>query len=137
MKLHHTAESKGQGRGSGAYDLEGAPAKGGPTGCFVGETQVLCHDPITGFPARPTIRDLVADRAEVRVATVDPARHFGRLVKPVTDWFCYEVPAADLVRLTLASGEVVDGTRNHEFVLADGTRKPAGALRVGDDLMEV
>lgn len=32
MKLHHTAESKGQARGSGAYSAEGAPAKGGSTG---------------------------------------------------------------------------------------------------------
>lgn len=32
MKLHHTAESKGQGRGGGAYSMEGAPAKGGEEG---------------------------------------------------------------------------------------------------------
>jgi len=32
MKLHHTAESKGAGRGSGAYTSENVPAKGGPTG---------------------------------------------------------------------------------------------------------
>jgi hypothetical protein len=29
MKLHHTAESKGQGRGSGAYSMDETPAKGG------------------------------------------------------------------------------------------------------------
>lgn len=32
MKLHHMAESKGQGRGLGAYTAEGTPAKGGATG---------------------------------------------------------------------------------------------------------
>lgn len=32
MKLHHTAESKGQGRGSGAYSSDETPAKGGQTG---------------------------------------------------------------------------------------------------------
>jgi DNA-directed RNA polymerase beta subunit len=32
MKLHHTAESKAQGRGLGAYTAEGTPAKGGETG---------------------------------------------------------------------------------------------------------
>jgi len=32
MKLHHTAESKGQGRGSGAYASDDTPAKGGETG---------------------------------------------------------------------------------------------------------
>lgn len=32
MKLHHTAESKGQGRATGAYTAEGTPAKGGSEG---------------------------------------------------------------------------------------------------------
>lgn len=32
MKLHHTAEGKAQGRGTGAYTAEGTPAKGGETG---------------------------------------------------------------------------------------------------------
>lgn len=32
MKLHHTAEGKGQGRGTGGYTMEEAPAKGGETG---------------------------------------------------------------------------------------------------------
>jgi DNA-directed RNA polymerase subunit beta len=32
MKLHHTSESKGQGRGTGGYTSEGAPAKGGESG---------------------------------------------------------------------------------------------------------
>jgi len=32
MKLHHTAESKGQGRSMGGYTSEGLPAKGGQTG---------------------------------------------------------------------------------------------------------
>lgn len=32
MKLHHTSESKGQGRGLGSYTAEMTPAKGGPEG---------------------------------------------------------------------------------------------------------
>ncbi len=32
MKLHHTAEGKGQSRGGGAYTMEGSPAKGGESG---------------------------------------------------------------------------------------------------------
>jgi len=32
MKLHHTAESKGQGRGTAGYTSEGRPSKGGETG---------------------------------------------------------------------------------------------------------
>jgi DNA-directed RNA polymerase beta subunit len=32
MKLHHTAESKGQGRATGSYTAEGTPAKGGSEG---------------------------------------------------------------------------------------------------------
>ncbi len=40
MKLHHTAESKGQGRGTGGYGLDETPSKGGETGCFIGATRV-------------------------------------------------------------------------------------------------
>lgn len=32
MKLHHTSESKAQGRGTGGYTMAGEPAKGGETG---------------------------------------------------------------------------------------------------------
>lgn len=32
MKLHHMAETKGSGRGTGGYTMEGAPAKGGEQG---------------------------------------------------------------------------------------------------------
>jgi len=32
LKLHHTAEAKGQGRSTGGYSSEGAPTKGGPEG---------------------------------------------------------------------------------------------------------
>jgi DNA-directed RNA polymerase subunit beta len=32
MKLHHTAEGKGQSRGGGSYTMEGTPAKGGEDG---------------------------------------------------------------------------------------------------------
>jgi len=32
MKLHHTSESKAQGRGTGGYTADGAPAKGGASG---------------------------------------------------------------------------------------------------------
>lgn len=32
MKLHHTSESKGQGRGIGGYTMDATPAKGGETG---------------------------------------------------------------------------------------------------------
>jgi DNA-directed RNA polymerase subunit beta len=32
MKLHHTSESKGQGRGTGGYTAEGTPARGGEAG---------------------------------------------------------------------------------------------------------
>ncbi len=32
MKLHHTSESKGQGRSIGGYTMDGAPAKGGEAG---------------------------------------------------------------------------------------------------------
>jgi len=36
MKLHHMAESKSKGRGSGGYSADDSPSKGGETGCFTG-----------------------------------------------------------------------------------------------------
>jgi DNA-directed RNA polymerase subunit beta len=134
LKLVHTAESKGQGRGAGAYDAEDAPAKGGPTGCFTGDTPVHTYGLVrsSGVP----IGVIVENRLPFSVPTVEPVsllRRSGR----VTDWFARLAAPADLVTLTLADGETLSCTRNHEFVLADGTRKAAGMLAAGDDLLEL
>ncbi len=55
MKLHHTAESKGQGRGSGGYSLEDAPAKGGASGSK--RVSMLDVNALLSHGATETIRD--------------------------------------------------------------------------------
>lgn len=55
MKLHHTAESKGQGRGSGAYSSEDAPAKGGESGSK--RISMLDVNALLSHGATETIRD--------------------------------------------------------------------------------
>ena len=48
MKLHHTSESKVQGRNTGSYTAEGLPAKGGATGAkrisLLDSTALLSHN---------------------------------------------------------------------------------------------
>ncbi len=135
MKLQHQAEGKAQGRGGGSYDQDEAPAKGGPAGCFVAGTLVHCHGPFGGQGSVP-IETLVETKCTAMVATrrLGDRKPYQRLV---SDWFAHRVPRHNLVRLTLESGATITCTRGHEFVLADGTRRLAGALREGDDLMEL
>lgn len=126
MKLHHTAEGKSQGRGSGGYTMEDTPSKGGETGCFAAET--LVRSP-TGDIA---IGTLVRDR---RAATVHAWQEQPQLGE-VTDHFAYCVAPSELIEIELANGKVVVATRNHQFYLASGKKVLAGALVPGDDLLE-
>ncbi len=138
MKLHHTAESKGQGRDSGAYSTDETPAKGGETGCFTGDTLVTVKGPY----GRGTIdiQTIVGCRLGVEVAScLLPHSHRKQAShgwETVTNWFQYFVPADELVTVVLANGHRVDCTKNHEFFLADGTRRLAGDLAPDDDLLE-
>lgn len=129
MKLQHTAESKGQGRGGGGYSMDDTPAKGGETGCFVGDTYLHTD---RGFK---TIRDIVDRHMPVRLVTrsTDTPEGSWRLV---TDWFHCQVPTGNVIEIELENGKRFACTRNHELVLADGSRKLAGNLVEGDDLME-
>lgn len=131
MKLHHTAESKGQGRGGGSYSMDDTPAKGGAQGCFLAGTHL--HTAEHGFQ---DIARIVGRRMPVKVLTRRPGGVHQQWL-PVTDWFHYRVDANALVTLRLGNGREIHVTRNHEFVMADGTRKLAGDLVAGDDLMEV
>jgi DNA-directed RNA polymerase subunit beta len=150
MKLHHTAESKGQGRGSGGYSMDETPAKGGETGCFTGDTQVAIWNSVlnklwgykfTGeqTPTHVAIADIVENRWNM--ANVVYQLPGEELLYPtcgqVTDWFKYRVLPEELVTLTLENGQTISCTKNHEFVLKDGMRKLAGELQPDDDLQEV
>jgi DNA-directed RNA polymerase subunit beta len=62
MKLHHMAESKGQGRGSGGYTSEDAPAKGGETGSK--RVSMMDVNALLSHGATEVIRDAAAVRGQ-------------------------------------------------------------------------
>ena len=62
MKLHHTAESKGQGRGSGGYTSEDTPAKGGETGSK--RVSLLDVNALLSHGATEVVRDAAAVRGQ-------------------------------------------------------------------------
>lgn len=139
MKLHHTAESKGQGRGSGGYGLDETPSKGGETGCFVGDTLLLCYGPL----GKSTIGVRGIDRSGPRGtgtvnigAVVENRLGLDLPTGRVTDFFHYRVPPARLVEIELENGQRVAVTVNHKLFRPDGTVVLAGDVRPGDDLAE-
>jgi DNA-directed RNA polymerase subunit beta len=62
MKLHHSAESKGQGRGTGGYTAEEAPAKGGATGSK--RVSMMDVNALLSHGALEVIRDASAVRGQ-------------------------------------------------------------------------
>jgi DNA-directed RNA polymerase subunit beta len=130
MKLSHTAESKGQGRGSGGYSLDDTPAKGGETGCFVG-------DSILDTERGPVkIEDVVIEMMRLKVRTKTAQKNAEVTYEPVTDWFCYAVPEDQLIDVVLENGTTLTVTKRHGFVMMDGVQCTAEHLRAGDELME-
>lgn len=141
MKLHHTAESKGQGRGSGGYGLDETPSKGGETGCFVGTTRLPVRDRGKLLPRFMEIREIVEGRAGVEVfAGMRPHSHRSQWAwgwERVTDFFKYTVPAEDLIEIELDNGATIAVTRNHKLYRPDGTVVLAGDVKEDDDIMGV
>lgn len=62
MKLHHTSESKAQGRGTGGYSMDGTPSKGGETGSK--RISVLDNNALLSHGATEVIRDAGAIRGQ-------------------------------------------------------------------------
>jgi DNA-directed RNA polymerase subunit beta len=62
MKLHHTAEGKGKGRGSGGYTSEDSPAKGGETGAK--RVALLDVNALLSHGATEVLRDASAIRGQ-------------------------------------------------------------------------
>lgn len=62
MKLHHTAESKGQGRGGGSYTMDGSPAKGGVAGAK--RVGLLETNALLSHGAMDTLQDVSAVRGQ-------------------------------------------------------------------------
>ncbi len=141
MKLHHTAESKGQGRGSGGYGMDETPSKGGETGCFVGPTRVRTRHPGTLKTLFTPINALVELRAKMEVfAGSKPhshRKHWAYGWEPITDYFKYAVPAEDVIEVEFDNGATIGVTRNHKFYLRDGTEILAGEVTEGTDLQGV
>lgn len=151
MKLHHTSESKGQGRSGGAYTSDDEPAKGGEHGakrnallnvnallshgaCFMGSVNVMTEDgPLE-------ISKIVKQRLSVRVLCADPET--GEFTyRPVVDWLCRCVPPEELLRVTTSSKargteqrshyRAIRCTRGHEFYTPEG-KVQAYYLKPGD-----
>jgi len=62
MKLHHTAESKGQGRGGGSYTMDDTPAKGGKDGSK--RVGMLDTNALLSHGATETLRDVSSVRGQ-------------------------------------------------------------------------
>jgi DNA-directed RNA polymerase beta subunit len=62
MKLHHTAEGKGQSRGGGAYTMEGLPAKGGAEGSK--RIGMLDTNALLSHGATSTLQDVSSVRGQ-------------------------------------------------------------------------
>lgn len=62
MKLHHTSESKGQGRGTGGYTAEETPARGGETGSK--RVSLMDVDAMLSHGAHELVRDAGAIRGQ-------------------------------------------------------------------------
>jgi len=142
MKLHHTSESKGQARATGGYTADDTPAKGGATGCFIGKQRVVTSHGWIRVSA------ICEKRLGLQARTYCEKLNEW-VYRPITDWFIYRVPVTDVLAVDVvgpceASREsqtvgcgtwhTLYPTKNHEFLLFDGTRKLASELRVGDQL---
>lgn len=134
LKLHHSAESKSQSRGSGGYSMDETPSKGGESGCFTADTCVQLSGPLGGSGGVP-LGFIVQERYSGMVSSKDLKTGFDGDQR-ITDWFAYRVPPEELITITLANGAKIEVTRNHEFILADGTKIAVDDLKPGDDLME-
>ncbi len=62
MKLHHTAEGKGQGRSTGGYTMDELPAKGGPEGAK--RISVMDTNALLSHGATEVLRDASAVRGQ-------------------------------------------------------------------------
>jgi DNA-directed RNA polymerase subunit beta len=62
MKLHHTSESKGQGRGTGGYTMDATPAKGGEAGSK--RISLLDNNALLSHGATEVLRDAGAIRGQ-------------------------------------------------------------------------
>jgi len=99
-------------------------------GCFSGDTLVALADGRTlSFEA------LVAEQAMGKEHFCYTIRHDGRIgLGPIINARMTKAKA-QVIRVTLDTGEVIKCTPDHLFMLRDGSYKPAAALTSSDSLM--
>lgn len=135
MKLHHVAESKAQGRNSGAYNSDGTPAKGGDAGCFTGDTLV---DVFIGKErVQAPIATLVDNRTTLEIPSWNPRKDMEPMRGRIKDWFHFFKLPSQLVEVVLDDGSVIKTTKDHVFYLSDGTGVRAEDLEAGMDLLSI
>lgn len=114
MKLHHTSESKGQGRSTGAYTAEGMPAKGGSEGAK--RVGMLDLGALLSHGAGQVIRDIKLVRGQAN------PQHWSQIMAG------YNPPTPDIpftykkfVHYLQAAGinPVRQGTRTHIMAMTD------------------
>lgn len=100
------------------------------TGCFLKGTPVDCPRDHEKYPDGIPIEQL---RPGQLVWTINETTQKYEL-KPVTE-VALTRKNAPILRLTLDSGKIIEGTREHPFMLRDGSWKAMGDLCAGDSLM--
>lgn len=108
------------------YIVEGDSAGG----CFSGDTKVALAD-----GRALSFRELVAEQAAGKVHFCYTVRRDGRIGLERIINARMTKANAEVVQVTLDTGEAITCTPDHLFMLRDGTYKPAIALTTADSLM--
>lgn len=141
VKMHHTAESKGGARATGAYTMDELPGGQGHDGskllgnlilgaiighgCFVGSTNILTD---RGYME---IGNIVKRRLPVNVYSYNKETDSFEY-RPVTNWFVYTVDDSDMWEIqTALNNSSIRCTKDHKFYTPNGLIK-ASNLQCND-----
>jgi hypothetical protein len=114
MKLHHTAASKGQGRGTAGYTAEGRPAKGGATGAK--QFSLMDVNAVLSHGATEVLRDAGAVRGQQQPELWQQFMSGHKMPNPKVP-FVHEKFIASLKAAGI--NVVREGTRLHIMALSD------------------
>lgn len=141
VKMHHTAESKGGARATGAYTMDELPGGQGHDGskllgnlilgaiighgCFVGSTNILTD---RGYME---IGNIVKRRLLVNVYSYNKETDSFEY-RPVTNWFVYTVDDSEMWEIqTTLNDSPIRCTKDHKFYTPNGLIK-ASNLQCND-----
>ena len=161
VKMHHTAESKGGARATGAYTMDELPGGQGHDGskllgnlilgaiighgCFVGSTNILTD---RGYME---IGNIVKRRLPVNVYSYNKETDSFEY-RPVTNWFVYTVDDSEMweIHTTARSGiesakgrgiagshRAIHCTKDHKFYTLDRGLVEASKLVEGDTVLTI